>query len=414
MPAQRQQSALISKLGTKLDAAIAKHAGDEINYGLQGLPAGISNGIAQLQECYFNTVEKGKDNAGALYWRAMGIVVDPETNDRGVPIKGLQTSIMVRFWQVKDSKGNKLTDESHIAKVMNELKKMIPDCCDSVGSAADLEEVCKAVSEAQPYFRFSTEQGKETIDPVTKKVLYEARVWERWHGSKGLENYVPPDSAGAVVDNSAPAKAAPARNGTAKNGAPAKSPAAATAKKPTSKPAAKVVEEEPPAEEFNEFDDGSGAAGDEGGDGNPTPSLAELVEQADQDTKEAQDTLTDMALKAGASKKQIQAAKTWQEVADIIEAATDSAATEAGTVEEETEAVVEEATEEEDGTPAVGSVYHYHPVDKTTKKPTKDPIEVEVKEVNASKETVDALNLTNGKTLYKGIPWSKLVKIQLD
>ena len=124
MPAQVTKSALAAKLGARGDKAIKEHRGDATTYGLQRLPGGISNGVARLTDCKFDTVGEGKRNAGEFYFRAAGVVLEPSTNDKGVPVRGLQTSIMEMLCDTTTADGKKTTMEDHVANILNELRKL--------------------------------------------------------------------------------------------------------------------------------------------------------------------------------------------------------------------------------------------------------------------------------------------------
>lgn len=70
--------------------------------------------------------------------------------------------------------------------------------------------------------------------------------------------------------------------------------------------------------------------------------------------------------------------------------------------DEEEEAEEEEEEEDEQEAPEKGDVFNYKP------KGAKKAIECEVTAVFASKQTCNLKNLTDGKTMYKSVPWDKL------
>lgn len=357
MPIQKTTSPL-AKYRKAIDAAAKEHAGDPIDYGFQRLPGGITNAVAKLVECTFGTVAQGKQNAGEPYWRAAGVVVSPAEAPDGTPILGLQTSIMEMICDTKNSKGEVTTLKQHVVSIMNEMKKLGgPDL-----DVTDLEAAAAALKEAGPYFRFSTSSGKATPEYPTP------RVFENWHGSKGLEDYAP-EEAGVVDERT---ETPPARNGTA-------------ARRQAKAEEVEAADDEPAAEEFDEFGD-----------------IDSLVAKAEEQDKKAQEQLKEFALKAGASEEDVDNAGSWQEVADMIgsgAAADDEPAEEAAAPE-----------------PAEGDVYLYSPIDPKTKKPFVDaktkkprkPVEVEVLSVDKKTSTCTVKSLDDGKTQWKGVAFDDL------
>lgn len=188
MPPQIKKSGLAAKYGAKLDAAIKGHANDETNYGIIRLPGGINRGIAQLTECKFDQYKSGQYQ-GEYYFRAAGVVLEPKsvmTPSGEQSVAGLQTSVMIPCCDTKNQQGEVTTQERHVEDILNELRKLGIDT--SGATIGNLEDLAAAVKEAQPYFYFSTSESKGGINPKTGK-NYDPRVWENWHGSKGLENY---------------------------------------------------------------------------------------------------------------------------------------------------------------------------------------------------------------------------------
>ena len=355
MPPKVSKNSLMAKYGSKLDNAVKSHGADETNYGVVNLPGGIRNGIARLVECKFDTYKKGK-NEGEFYFRAAGVVVAPDSVGAGksaIPVKGLQTSIMIPVCDTKDGKGNVTTQEEHIEEILNEMRKLGADTNDATG--ADLEVLAQGLKEAKPYFRFSTSQGEATAQYPNP------RVWENWFGVKGVEDYS--DDGETEKEE------------TVDNTEEAEEP---------------EVEEEG-AEETTESAD-------------TNDDLEQLIASAEDGDEDAQATLTKIALDSGATKKEVEATTNWQEVADLIN----------GPLPSEEEAV------EEDDTPAVGGMYTYKvaAVDPKTKKPLVDPktkkpkfkdVSVEVIKVYKASSTVDLKNYDDGKTIYKGVSFDKLI-----
>ncbi len=355
MAVQKQKSALFAKYGSKLDAAVKGHAADPIEYGNMRVPPGITAGIAKLVECKFDTVAPGKTNAGEWYFRAAGVIVEPKSvmvNGQEVTCEGLQTSIMEMVCQTTTQAGKVTTVDEHVANILNEMKKLGGAQFVEGAGGAELESLAAALKEAGPYFKFSTSQGKAT------KEFPEPRIWENWYGSKGLENYTPPEDSG-VEDNSA------------------------------------AADDSEQADDTQVFDE---TAGD-------LDSQAELADGDDEETAvPAREAITAAAVAAGWTEAQVEGyPSNWT---DLV------AALKGGEGPPEAE---EEAAEPEDEGIKEGDVYKYQPIDPKTKKGMINPktkkavkVECEVKKVDKKKETVDLLNLDDKKTKYANVPWDKL------
>lgn len=363
MPAQTAKSGLMAKYGNKLAEAAKKHAGDEFDPGFQRLPGGISNGIARLTECGFQQVAAGKNYAGEYLFRAAGVVVSPKENDKGQIVKGLTTSVIEMICETKTQGGKVTTLEEHVANVQNYLKGLGVTDDDSL-MAENLEATCAALKEAGPYFKFSTRESAAVMNP-NGTVKHEARVWESWHGCKGLEDYTE-DEPDAVVDNTAAAAPAPAAkpttNGTAKP-APVKGKVGKTP--------------EPKEVDYSAEED-----------------TAVLVAAAEDQNEQAQQRLIELAVAAGVAEDTARGADTWAEVVEMIANAGEAAGGEEGTI------------------PEAEQVWGYCPLDAKGK-PGKQ-IEIEILSVDADKKTVTA-KVNGGKTINDpktkkplAISWDKL------
>jgi hypothetical protein len=338
------------------------------------VPPGINNGVAQLTECKFDIFKTG-NNQGEYYFRAAGTILEPESvmvNGTEVTVAGLQTSILVPVCDTKNQQGVVTPVEHHIETVLNEMRKLgaATEGC----GGGDLETLAESLKEAAPYFRFSTSQGKTTPQ------FPNPRIWENWHGARGLDNYTPPDTSGQVQDDTPPAEAKPTTNGHAAKPTQPKTAPALVAKTPT-KPASKAAPKPPEPEPIPEdIDILVNAAGD---DDSPL--------QADCQAK-----LTEMAMEAGATEEEITAAADWTEVAALIETNASKAADgDEGTGEWE---------------PKKDDVYFYTPVDQKTKKPAKGAkaVECQVIAVDVDRKRVTLKNLDNPKTAYANVPFDQL------
>lgn len=345
MPPQATASLLVKKFGAKLDKAVTAHANDETTYGLIRLPGGIVNGIAQLDECKIGTYKDG-DYKGELFLRLAGIVNFPKTvntKDGDIPVDGLQTSVMFPLCDTKSkAKGETTTFEENIAKVLNEFRKLGADTKGATGR--DVEGIAAALQEQKPFFRFST-----TETPA--QGTYAARIWENWHGNKGLEDYVPDDAAAAGAND--------------KSG---------------------KVDPDP-------------VKGDE-----PVDVEALIVGASDGD-EEATKNLKAHGDTLGITGEQIDKANDWDEVRTMFKEADDAASAANG---DPSPAPVADAP------PKKGDVFHYTVLDaqgkpvKDKSKKEKPPIEVAVLTVNVKAKTCKVKNLEDGTTEYADVKWGDL------
>lgn len=353
MPPVKGKSGLMAKYGANLDKAVQAHAADETDYGFMRLPPGINNGIAQLTVCKFDTYKTG-DNTGEFYCQMRGVVIEPKSitkDGQVIPVAGRQTMLMepVCNTQTRDKKVT--TQEEHVVNILNEFRKLAGEEFTRGATGADLESLADQLQQAAPYFRFSTSQSGPTPQYPDPK------VWENWHGSKGLEEYTPPDDGEGMVD----------RTGPSNNG-----------------------------------DSGGGAQAASTGGGSDF-QVMELLEQANAGDEGAAEQLRQMALDTGVPEEDVNAAEDWQAVVDLI--AAKASAEDAGT-----EGAPAEAWE-----PNKGDVYLYKPIDPKTKKPVVDPrtkkakgVEVEVTAVDKKTKTVTLKNIDDRKTVYAKVAWDAL------
>lgn len=362
MPAKQQRSGLMAKYGNRLGQIVQSHAADAVDYGFQRLPPGITNGIAKLTDCYFAQYKSGnmKDE---YYFRAVGVVVEPKevtVDGRPMAVQGMQTSYMEPVCQTQTQAGKVTTQDEHVTSIMNEMKKLGADFSET----DDLELVAAALKEAGPYFKFSTSVRQPM--PGTNNP---PGVWENWYGSKGLEEYTPPEDADAVDDNTAAAAPAPKPNGT--HAGPRQ-----TAGKET--PARRRPEPQPEPE------------------GDP---IDQLVERANAGEEEAADELKRLATEAGHPEEAVDVAKSWDDVGELARSP----------AEESTEAVAEAVEQQEEVTK--DRVYRYFPETKGPGgKPVKakKAIDVEPVKIDKRARTADVKSLQDGKTVYKAVPWADL------
>ncbi len=427
MPAQTGKgSGLAARYGNKLDQAVQQHAADETNYGIIRLPGGINPGIAQLEQCYFAQYKSG-DHEGEYYFRAMGTVISPEsvtTRDGLCPVKGMQTSIMHPVCDTRNQAGDVTTQEEHIQDILMEMRRLAGEQYTVGATGRDLEALAAGIQEAHPYFWFSTSLGKASPQYPTPK------VFENWHGIKGLESYVEPDPNGGQVDdrtevtatkvptNPAQQRASagpPPTKGPPRGPAPAPSngrtnvatrPSSAApipVKAPPSKPAPQPQAKAPPPKgppprkvtTTPPEPDPEPEAPSSDVDQN---DLDSLVSRADDQDGEAQQLLKDMGMAAGISEEVVDNAESWQQIANWLSGE---------------EPMPEEATEEEPATetgseeedmvtdPKEGDVVSYlHPKD--------GPVDCDVVKVDKRAGTVNLKSLVNPKVSYNKVKVDQL------
>ena len=390
MPAQTVKSGLLQKYRDRgLGEAVRKHADDPTSYGVQRLPVGIVNGVARLTKCGFHQYKPGsnmktadgKSAVGEYYFRCEGTVIEPHDVDKDgvkITVRGLQTSTMIPVCATKDSKGEVASVENHIDAILNLMRTLGGETYTQGATDDQLEALAKGLEDAGPFFRFSTEESKPTPEYPNP------RTWERWHGAKGLEDYVPPDDVGTgsgVEDSGTPAAPPPRTNGTPTTRTPA------VAKPPTVKKPAPESEPEP----FSEMGD--------------LDTLAETAMGDGDDAEQAQAALKEQALTVGVSEEDVGAAADWYAVKELILAA--------GQTSEEP--ADEETSEPEPYRPKVKDSCKYRPRDPATKKPAKTARDVVILSVDPKMETVTLKDLETGKVVADprtkkavAIPWGLL------
>lgn len=213
MPAQRKTSKF-DKFGS-FRQTMDRYSKDPISYGIVNLPPGV-NGVAVLTDCY---VKENKD--GVPFWRAEGTIQTPETftvpgTGETMTLRGLTTQVIVYT-------GN--TPEEHAEagkKIQEEMRKLAGDDFLSDNDGLSVEELSELLLKWDPpiRFRFSTSLGKVQIDPKTGKPKvdpntgkpYEPRVWQNWHGTRGLSS-AGQDASPAFEDGTAAPPPPPANRG---------------------------------------------------------------------------------------------------------------------------------------------------------------------------------------------------------
>lgn len=349
MPVQKGPSSLMAKLGDRGKKAHEAHKGDEVQYGMVNLPAGISGGVAQLVSVKWAEHKDG-DNKGKPYVNFQAVAKAPKEH-KGQVVEGLRASITIPLYDTPNRKcrGEPGTFDAWYAELLNEFKKLGVDTSE-VGFD-QLEDVMQSLSAEKPHTKFSTRAWqpprkpgqKEDPDPMVFTQFDGACEWSGG-SSSGVEDH---------TGHSASAN-------------------------------------------------GDGTTADD--------DLAEVAELAQKGSDDAIEKMQRLAQEAGVTQDDVDGAANWGEVAELIMAARGGSTT-SGDDDAKTEE--EPPADEAPKKGAVYFFQPIDPktkkpyIDPKTKK-AKKAIECEVLAVNKHKETVELLNLDDKKTKYKDVAWSDL------
>lgn len=377
MPANVTQSEFLAAMGDSARRAAEAAKNRPPDYGNMDLPAGIEGGIAELRDMKLTRIAAGKTNAGKWMFYAAGVVRAPAEHN-GVPIEGLRTSITENLFDTPQSQGRKTKDE-HVVHVQNQLKILgVPP--DMLGIDR-WEEAIKTLLAIRPRvtFRFRTWKGrKETTGPYAGR---EPRTNHQW-GGKCAWNATPEAPAAGFSDGTARASA---------NGAGKSAPAAA-------EPEPEDGGDDVPADTADHPPPSGGGEAEE-------VDFDALVESAKAKNAAAQRRLTELAVEAGADQEAVDAAASWEEVAEMARGGPSPGLD--SPVSDEEEPPQEEPAEPEP--PAKGAHYGYCPPDPKTGRASRVAVACEVMAVNKAKRTVDLRLVKNPKIAYKAVSWDDLV-----
>ncbi len=313
------------------------------------------SGIARLIKCKFDTYKSGRME-GEWYWSGQAVALEPSESPSGDPVAGLYTYLRVPLCDTERRDGTTVSVDEHIGTLLNEFRKLGLDT--SEYSDEELEQMSEDLQDSQPIFRFSTSQAEAT------KEFPNPRVWENWHGVRGIpKDYSLPDED-EVEDET------------------------------------DEIEEEEQQEEQPEVQAGKKSKGTKkGGKGGSKKqddevdvvALAEAADAGDQDAQ--------VKLEAICDDKGIDAEDdqydSWEDVAKAILGG------EAHEDKEEYEDAEDVAEEEEDFEPEKGLVYFYKPPRARSAR------EMEVTAVFSGKQTANLKDLETQK-VFKGVAWGQL------
>lgn len=364
-----------ARLDKSVKAAFESHKTDETRMGFGGkLPGGIQSGVARLVKSYLGEYKTG-DYQGEIYLYLSGIALTPKyhVNEEGekIPVKGSYTQVMVPMCDTQNAKGETRTTDENVDVALNELRKLGLDLSEL--EAEDLDEALAALQEAQPYFKYSTTQGKAT------EQFPNPRVFENWNGL--IEDYEE-DSDSDEVEEEDDEEEAPKSKGKSQ-------PVKRKQAKPSYEEEAEEEEEESEEEEDEESEE---AEEEEEGEEDDYEDLDALAKSADRDDRKAQLALVKIAKGYDIDEEDY---PSWSEVVDAIKEARKTVSDE----EEEEEGEEEEETEEVSF--EKGDIVFYKPKGK------RKAVECEVTAVFEKKQTCNLRNADDG-TLYKPVPWSEI------
>lgn len=387
MPPQVVKTSLMQKLGAKAmaEAHEAYKAAPPPSANMDA-PAGIDNGIAQLRGCGFTTIGQGKTNAGAVLFTAYGVIVQPTHHDT-IPVAGLRTTIMETVANTPQAEGERKTIKDHMGWVYGQLKLLgvKTELFDFKKNPNALEDACATLVKLKPLFRFRTWKGKKQT--TGKYANMEPRTNHQWGGLVTMQGALPSANGAAAAAVTEDTVEAIGETGV-------------------------VMDEQPPDETppFNEFENPNDSSGDTSATDTGEVDLNALAEACSGDDDDAtvlaaRAELTKLANDAGVTDDQITATQTWQEVVDLI--------TTGGTGSTEDGAADTNPYEV-----GVNCKYEITLIDPKTKKPMVDPktkkakkksIEATITETDADKKVATLKSLEDGKTLYKAIPYDKIL-----
>lgn len=314
MAMQEQNSSFAKNLGGRVAAANAEHAGKPIDTGMRRLPAGIRNGIAKLSTMYTKAYEDDKNGPGTkgqTFFRASAIVVAPEEHN-GEKVAGQVTTMVIPLCDMPAKGQRKAVSFSenwfefqNVFKLLGVAPCPETPATDPTGARTEayffaaIKMLCDPERQKTnpTYISFSTRGW--TPPPNALQPKPEEMVFETWHGK--AEAPPPPNPAVGVVDNLPP------------NTPPAQRPATPQAK----------VQAAPAAPEFNEFTPPTGNTIPQDAD-----ELVDLVSRlleaamndpigATEEGAEAGIQLQNLAVAAGWTQEQTEAASDWSVVADM-------------------------------------------------------------------------------------------------
>lgn len=361
MPPQTQKSPLWQRLGERAIRAWDHHKGEEIRWGAEQLPNGIVGGIARIVLVQEGEFKAGTPMAGHPFVTIQGTAITP-VEFKTVKVQGKRVSNTIPLCDtpsrtIPGSFGQlEGTLENWVMYLMDEFRKLEID----VGPGMQyLENYISALMQLKPCTRFST--NGYTPKPTATNPSPQEMVFVQFDGK-----CLPPANMGdGTVDNTG--------KGVSPNGA-----VSHIQPQQVNRLANTAVSQPEPHIEYNDQSD--------------MDSLA-LRADPPMSEKDAQDTLEEMARKAGIAQEAINDAPSYATVVEMMRKPSPH---------QKATPVAEPIV------PKVDEIYNYLPTDgKTGVKATKS-VEVKIVDVNLSAKTCTIKLVDNQKVRYKNVPFGEL------
>lgn len=345
-----------------------KHRTTEVEYSKFGsLPPGIENGIAELRDITMGRFKEG-ENKGEWYFMAAGAVLHPKTfTDKEKQIhktEGKRTQIGPEaLCDTPKALGERKTYDDHMGFFMNTLKRLGLETKNldnkTIGPAMD------ALVASKVQFKFRTWQGKPSEEFPNPKVNHDWLEATKYvPGDNDQEDGNQDDTKDITIPDEPkpqPVQGSGSGSGSATDGG--------------------TSTEDNKFDEFGDLD-----------------SLVELAGKEGDHKVDAQNRLTDMALKEGITQEIIDKTEHWGEVAELIRGMKDDDSSNQDSGKE---------AQPEEWIPSKGETVKYHELDKKKGTPKVKGIDAEVLAVNTEKKTANVKNLVDNSTV-KGVPFSQL------
>lgn len=352
----------ITFLKKKAPKAWKEGKGKEVEIKGGFLPAGINNGIAQLNYVGFSTIQDG-DNKGEYRFEVRGVNKKPlKFNDQ--PLTGKPVNLRVDLVPTKGGKeggrtwtGKTVNDK---AKQMQDILKLLRgDNLEDTDDYDDLTEIIDELNEEKPFFAYRTwayEATKLRPNPRTN-VDITGRV----------NDFEEEDDETVVIEE-----------------------------EDDEEEEEEEETEETEEEESEESEEAEEEESEEEEEEEEEADWKALGIKGDKGDKKARAALTE---KAGELELDPEDYPTWKKLAAaILEKASED---DSGGEEEAEEEEEEETEEEESSEPTKGDVMRYKPPK------ARKPIDVEVVKVTAKTKKASVKSLDSGK-LYKDVPFADL------
>lgn len=200
-----QPANLFKKLGARIAEAHEGTKDAPVKTGMQQLPDGINNGVAQLTVMEFIDGKKPGD-LGKQYFRAAGVIKEPKVH-AGIKVEGKQTSTLIPMFDTPD-RDKKKTFAHHWEDYLAVFKRFGIDMPKGQ-QPGETKEACservwnyliaaaQLLVQQKPHFVFRTWKGEKAKEGKYKDK--EPMVQEFW--DEKVEYTVTVDPASAVTMN---------------------------------------------------------------------------------------------------------------------------------------------------------------------------------------------------------------------